>query len=132
MFLVKLLLGGGKISIKAEASMFTGASLHEYWSISLVESSLNGKENSVITEAYVHWGVTSIKGFIDAQVWRIWLYLEHLCLFGYFLSWVKMFLHMSSICSMVLLQVFASWRFGIIGFFLYIYYSFAAGLSIGN
>ena len=52
MYLAKPLLGGREISIVAEASVFTGASLREYW----------GRENLAVSEASLLTGAFLVMG----------------------------------------------------------------------
>ena len=70
-----------------------------YWSMSLVDSLLGCKENLIITVALcLLWCCISQRLHI---CWGMENQLKHLCLLGHLLSWVEMFLCMSSISSMV-------------------------------
>ena len=90
-----------------------------YQSISLVDSLLGGKENSIINVALCLLG-----HHISQRLHTCWGMenkLKHLCLLGHFSSQFEMFPHMFSISLR---------RFGVIEFFLCVYLNFAVGSSI--
>ena len=92
-----------------------------YWSMSLVNSLLGGKENLIITVALCLLGHHISQRL--HMCWGMESQLKHLCLLGNLLSWFETFPCMFSISSR---------RFGVIGCFLCVYLNFVAGLNIGG
>ena len=85
-----------------------------YWSMSLVDSLLGGKENPIITVASCLLGC-----HVSQRLWTCWgmeNWLKHLCSLEHFPS-------LSSISLR---------RFGVIGFFLCVYLDFTADSSTGD
>ena len=89
--------------------------------MSLVDSLLGGKENSIITVASCLLGCHISQRL--CMCWGMENQLKHLCLLGNFSSQFEMFPCMFSISLR---------RFVVVGFFLCVYLNFAAGSSIGD